>query len=105
MSRSTTAAICCVLGGCLLLFGNTAGPIDSATDVLSQCYKADRASKARLLREWATIEGSDDQRGDWWNEQQDEATQEDFGPWLDLLAEAAGTGTETELADKLEAGQ
>ncbi len=105
MKPSQIAAICCLLGGWLLIGDKTPGTEPDASDVLGKCYVADRASKIELLREWATIEGSDDQRAEWWNERQDAARQKVFSPWLDLLAEAADERKESELADQLEAAQ
>ena len=91
MKPSTIAAICCLLGGWLLIGGGDSGGDERQPvgDILEQCYVADRAAKIELLREWATVEGSDEQRADWWNERQDAARQKVFSPWLDELAKAA----------------
>ena len=105
MKQSTVAAICCLLGGWLLLSGGD-GVIPGPTtdDILGECYEADRASTVAILRDMAGREfASNDAAGDFWNEQATAKRIEDFTPKTDAVAEAIFGGTLSELADSWEA--
>lgn len=107
MNRTSIAAICCLAGGWMLLGGKLPEPAPTpATDVLSQCYEADRVTKVALIREMATKEFANSQsQADWWNKKIDVARQTDFQPFIDATAEAIMSGTLTELAESLELKQ
>ncbi len=99
-------SVSALIGGVLLLMpkGVMPSPVP-AGDVLSECYKADRASKVSLLRSMADQEFPNDAaKAKAWNDGVDAARSADFKPFVDQeLAQAFADGKLKELADRLEA--
>jgi len=94
-----------ILGGILLQPRDVSpAPVPVGSDILGQCYQADRAGKVALLREIAGKTWPNDQaKAKAWNDGINAARNKDFKVFIETeLAPAFDNDKLIELADKLE---
>jgi len=78
-------------------------PVLTITQVLDNCYQADRLSKIAVLRGIGATEfASDRAKLDWINSESETRRIADFQPYTNRVAEAIDAGKTTDLAEQLE---
>lgn len=81
-------------------------PSQSISKLLDAAYKADRADKLAVLKEFSTKQfASDPEALDWFNDESTKRRIDTFAPYTDRVGKAIFDGKVKELAAELEAGR